>query len=81
MIWPAIAAVGLLAIADVALVIRLHSMNRELQASFAREQSVIDTSRGLVATLNGTTANLERQNAVVEELLAEKRAAWGLGRR
>lgn len=73
-----LAVVVFLGATDVFLVTRLLSMGRELSASFARERVMIDDNLKLTATLNQTTGNLELQNAAVHELLAEKRAAWGL---
>lgn len=63
---------------DVCLVWRLRWSRRELLESLAREKRAYENVESLILSLNTTTANLEKQNSAVHELLAEKRSAWGL---
>ncbi len=59
----------------------VRQLQHHLAAANARTQAMIEQCEGMVNTLNRTTANLERQNAAVAMLLAEKRAAWGIPQR
>lgn len=46
--------------------------------TMADNARLIEVVKTTTATLNTTNETLGRQNATVEELLAEKRAAWGI---
>lgn len=65
----------ILLVVDAYLAWRLRWSRRE---SLAREKRAYENVESLILSLNTTTANLEKQNSAVHELLAEKRSAWGL---
>ncbi len=80
--FPTILIQGMCVIVMVFLVARLSD---DLKKSRANVRRLIELNEGLhrtlkqtTVTLNQTTASLERSSDTVEELLAEKRAAWSI---
>lgn len=79
--WVAIAfcAGGLVAGIQTRQAIRGWNEQIDLNKSLLFSVNSLKTScEKTVTSLNATSDSLEKQNAAVEELLAEKRVAWGL---